>query len=426
MAQTIQQTYSRKRASLGMVSQNLLHYSNPWIAAAWSFFFPGFGHILLGEYVQGWIMFLWELLVNVQAKFNEAIMLAFTGRFHESILLLSAGHVYWILLYSSVFCYSLYESYNLAVEVNNMYELAYEENAPIEIFRINAFQFNFLNKRNPWLAAAWSLLMPGLGGLYTRRVATYVFELAWWIIIVYQSHMLPSIEYTFTGQFAQAVSVLNVEWILFLPSIYGFSFYHSFCFVVEQNRLFDKQQANFLRAFYQSPRFPFRLREDCPVRIVSTFDHNLYLEKALVTIEKLGIQKDQILAVPLTKNKERAVSSLDSIHHSDGKSMMDIPGLSAAFFCALGTIYGFVLTWGPVLWGLIGFLGGLLFGFLLKIGIMKWSAKGAQKRSRTEVVLFIDCNQELANKVEEILWNHQAFGVARVSGDDGILPCIMN
>jgi TM2 domain-containing membrane protein YozV len=30
----------------------------------WSLFFPGYGQIMLGEYIQGWILFLWEMFVK--------------------------------------------------------------------------------------------------------------------------------------------------------------------------------------------------------------------------------------------------------------------------------------------------------------------------------------------------------------------------
>ena len=402
-----------------MIALNQMHYTNPYVVAAWSFFFPGFGYIILGEYIQGWMLFLWELLVNVRANFNTAIVLAFTGKFHESADVLAAHGDYWILLYAAVYVYSVVGSYRLAVEANNMFTLAYEENAPIEVFKINAFQFNFFNKKDPWMGAFWSLLMPGLGEMYLRRFTSALFSLGWWMAIVHFSHVLPAMVYTFTGHFRQAVSVLNTEWLLYLPSMYGFAFYNAYVSIVEQDKVFEQQQANYLQQQYQNPSFPIHLHaeEADAMRIVSTFDHSLYLEKAIVHIEKLGIQKTQMFAVPIKKRKQMPGLSLDSLHHSDGKSFFDVPSLLAAFFCALGTIYGFALYWGPVLWGMIGFAGGFLLGAIIKLLTMKPWSNHPGTRPKTEVVLMIDCKKEEAAQLEQILWSNQAFGVAKVGTD---------
>lgn len=411
---TIRSTYSRKRASLGMLSLNQIHYTSPWVAMAWSFFFPGFGHILLGEYIQGWVLFLWELFVNVHAHFNVAIMLALTGRFNESIQELSAGGTYWILLYGTVFCYALFASYRLAVETNQLFTLAMEEDIPIEIFKINALQFNFFNKRSPWVAAIWSLLMPGLGGMCNRKMTSSVFALGWWIAIVYFSHMLPSTEYTLTGRFHQATTILNVEWILFLPSMYGFAFYNAYVSMVAQNEVFAKQQSKFLKTIYQRSCFPFQVEGQSQVRIVATFEHSLMLEQAIVSIQRRGVSRDSVYAIPLANTNECDFAPLDFIHRSDESSLLDIPAIVAALFCALGTIYGFVLQGGPVLWGLIGFSSGLILGVIIKVTMIKRMASKRKKRSKTEVVLMIDCEEALARQVVQILWHHQAFGVARI------------
>lgn len=329
----LQSTHTRKRASLGCLSINQINYTNPWVIIAWSFFFPGFGHIMLGEYLQGWILIIWETFMNVKSNFNTAIMKAFTGKFEESIDLLTAGGHFWILLYGTVFGFSLYGSYTLSVETNNLFTLAFEENAPIEIFKINCFQYNFIDKRNPWIAAFWSMLMPGLGEMYTRRITSSVFVLVWWMLICYYSHGLAAIIYTFLGQFEKAASVVNPEWALFLPSIYGFTMYNSYVSVAEQSKLFDKLQRNFLTTVYQSNLFPFRLKKkENQMRIISTFDHSIYLEKAIVSIERQGIPREQIFAVPINKHEETTSISLDTLHRSDGKSFLDIPTLLGSFF----------------------------------------------------------------------------------------------
>lgn len=79
----------------------------------------------------------------------------------------------------------------------------------------------------------------------------------------------------------------------------------------------------------------------------------------------------------------------------------------------LGAIYGMILKWGPILWGLIGLIGGLLLGFLFKLMFLK---KQNQKTAHvtTEVFLLIHCNHELKQLVEEILWDNLSNGIAKL------------
>lgn len=87
------------------------------------------------------------------------------------------------------------------------------------------------------------------------------------------------------------------------------------------------------------------------------------MELAIKTIEAKGIDKKEILAITMYKKAE-SVKLFDSIHSSDGLSLFDLP-------CIIGSIYGFILTWGPILWGLIGFVLGFSVGFIIKLFIVK-------------------------------------------------------
>ncbi|KPV45595.1 hypothetical protein [Alicyclobacillus ferrooxydans] len=407
--------YSRNSAVVGMFSMNQLHYSNPWVIMAWSFFFPGFGQIMLGQYILGWILFLWELFINVHAGFNTAIVLSLTGHFKEAVNVLSAGGTYWILLYGAVFCFSLFTSYQLAVEANLLTFAAIEENVPVGIFAINSLHFNFVSKRRPWIGACWSLLMPGLGQVYNGRIPSSIFILAWWVVIINFSHFLPALFYTYTGHFVKAVSVLNVEWFLFMPSIYGFAFYNSYLSTVEQNSLFDRQQANYLKAKYQPLSFPLNPdKEGRKIRIVATFEHSPDLETAILYIQQKGVPEEKILAIPLEQKNEGPAAGLKSLYWFDMKGFLDYPALMAACFCALGAIYGFVLPWGPVMWGLIGFLGGLGLGILVKLTLPRNPKNRASRESKVQVVLMVDCEDEQVRSVEEILWSHHALAISKV------------
>ncbi|WP_309228327.1 hypothetical protein [Virgibacillus saliphilus] len=54
---------------------------------------------------------------------------------------------------------------------------------------------------------------------------------------------------------AQATAVLQGEYLIMLPSIYGFSMYDAYVNTVENNKLFEKEQRRFLKQHYQHPDF---------------------------------------------------------------------------------------------------------------------------------------------------------------------------
>jgi len=115
--------------------------------------------------------------------------------------------------------------------------------APVSM---NSFTINYVDKRNPWVAAAWSVLMPGLGHLYVHRLPAGFFLLLWWVAIAYFSHLMEILNYTVWGDFAKAVTVADWEWLLFMPSIHLFAIFDSYTSTVENNKLFNREQADYL------------------------------------------------------------------------------------------------------------------------------------------------------------------------------------
>lgn len=55
------------------------HLRNPYVIAWWSAAFPGFGHLLLSKYLRGFTLFMWEVVVNYNAKINLAMVHSFCG-----------------------------------------------------------------------------------------------------------------------------------------------------------------------------------------------------------------------------------------------------------------------------------------------------------------------------------------------------------
>lgn len=97
--------------------------------------------------------------------------------------------------------------------------------------------------------------------------------------------------------------------------------------------------------------------------------------------------------MPMDKRGEEP-KLFDNIHHSDGLSLLDLPFILGSFLALLGGIYGFVLEWGPIVWGLIGFACGFAAG------------------------LIIECSEQQTETVKDILWSHNALGVRKLELKD--------
>jgi hypothetical protein len=151
------------------------------------------------------------------------------------------------------------------------------------------------------------------------------------------------------------------------------------------------------------------------LQIYSTFEHSVNLELAISTLEKNGIGKESIFAVPLTNRKTQR-RLFDSIHHTDGISLISTGAALGTALAVIGASVGFRLQWGPIYWGLIGTAGGFLLGFLIDLFYYKVIKKQQRllRGKNSEVILIVECENMQGDIVEDILWHHFALGTARI------------
>jgi hypothetical protein len=408
-----QHSARRPRAYVNILGTTQIHFRNPYVVALWSAIFPGAGHILLNKNIRGFILFIWEIFVNQLSHLNLAIFYSCLGNFAEAGRVLDTR---WLLLYTPTYLFAVWDSYRTALDLNNQFVLAEREDAPVQPLIINAAGINYLDKSSPVASVAWSALSPGMGQLGVHRILPAFFLLGWWIATVYFSRVLPAVHYTLLGRFEQAKAVTDPQWLLNIPSIYLFSIYDAYVNTVEGNRLFEWEQAKYLKQNYQSPCFPIPF-DITPERnglmyIVSGFEHTIKLEMAVTALETTGISKESILAVPLEKaDGSRRV--FDGMHASDSRSTLDLPLILGAVLALFGYIYGFVLSWGPIFWGLIGTAVGIGSGLIIKL-LFVWRRTEKKKDEKPDVVLMISCDESRAELVKDILRAHSALGVAKL------------
>ncbi|TKD72649.1 hypothetical protein [Pseudalkalibacillus hwajinpoensis] len=151
------------------------------------------------------------------------------------------------------------------------------------------------------------------------------------------------------------------------------------------------------------------------MQIFSTFENHVFLEIAISNLEKIGIKSEDIYAVPLD-NREESRKIFDTLHRSDGISLIDIAMPLATVFAVVTASIGFKLSWGPIYWGLIGAVGGFMIGFLIRLFMVLKNTKKKHrlKGKQSEVILIVDCDEAKGESVEKILWEHFALGLAKV------------
>ena len=149
--------------------------------------------------------------------------------------------------------------------------------------------------------------------------------------------------------------------------------------------------------------------------VIATFENSLFIELAISALEQKEIPKEKILAAPLDKRTEPR-QLFDTIHRADGFSLFDGAAILGTCLMLLGAIYGYVLKWGPIIWGIIGAVSGLLLGFSIKWLLLKKNDRGSKKIT-SEIVIMIRCEDYQWEAVEKILWDNGALGLTRIKNN---------
>ncbi|HWI65265.1 MAG TPA: hypothetical protein VNT75_25825 [Symbiobacteriaceae bacterium] len=228
---------------------------NPAVAMWWSVLLPGLGHMYVESQLTGFLLMLWEAILNHKANLNLAIFHTILGQYSE------AGRVLrleWALMYPFMYLFAIFDSYRLAVQVNRFCQLE-EVQAEREFHWLALkpiFGLNFLDKRNPLTTGLANLILGGLGHLYNFRHAKAVILTTWFIVVVLMSRSNVAYALTMQGRFAEAAAVLDYQWVLFGPSIMVFNMVNGYTDAVDLNNLYDEAWEYRLRDYLLNPSWP--------------------------------------------------------------------------------------------------------------------------------------------------------------------------
>lgn len=143
--------------------------------------------------------------------------------------------------------------------------------------------------------------------------------------------------------------------------------------------------------------------------VIGIFPNDMGAAQALLDMENAGIGKDRLLVVPMDASAEEAKT--ESFNPIAGQSSVEA-GIAVATACAVVCISrGFVMAWGPIVWGMIGAFGGFAIGFSVHRLIMKRRRKRTRADRSSELTVIVECEEPERQKVLDSLWNNNALCV---------------
>jgi hypothetical protein len=80
---------------------------SPFEKLMWSIALPGFGQYLNGKYFKGTVLLILEFLINVQANFNQVILLSFHGEIGNAI---KHTEYQWLMFYPCLYFFSMWDA----------------------------------------------------------------------------------------------------------------------------------------------------------------------------------------------------------------------------------------------------------------------------------------------------------------------------
>lgn len=247
MSYLLQRLPRHEKMILTSFDINYLRVLNPFMPMWWGMAMPGAGHVMVGKRFKGFLLFVFEFFINTKAHLNLSIFYSCTGHFEWAKTCLDLR---WFFIYVGVYIFNAWDAYRLATDINQLAMLATRERAPFRSSNISSMEINYLQKINGWIPAFWSFVTPGIGHLILRNVVSGTYMIIWYIITVYKSRLLEGIYYSSIGAFHQAITIMNIQWTLYLPSVMCFAVCDSYYHAIEINELFKMDQARFLEKYY--------------------------------------------------------------------------------------------------------------------------------------------------------------------------------
>ncbi|MBP1156533.1 MULTISPECIES: hypothetical protein [unclassified Paenibacillus] len=149
--------------------------------------------------------------------------------------------------------------------------------------------------------------------------------------------------------------------------------------------------------------------------VFGTFHYSAELELALSDLEAQGISNERIAAVHLANSQVLAPHIMDTIHRSDGVSLLDGAAVVGTVFSVIGASIGYSLVWGPIIWGLLGLLAGGIVGYAIDAWINRESRRRRHRsRDSSDVIVIVECAPNQVPQVRQTMQHRLALRIGEM------------
>lgn len=76
----------------------------------WSIALPGFSQLLNGKHIKGIVLISLEILMNVQANFNQAIILSFQGDISKYV---QVTDYQWLMFFPCLYFFAMWDAWKV-------------------------------------------------------------------------------------------------------------------------------------------------------------------------------------------------------------------------------------------------------------------------------------------------------------------------
>lgn len=147
--------------------------------------------------------------------------------------------------------------------------------------------------------------------------------------------------------------------------------------------------------------------------IFGLFKQAIELEQALADLEENPALREHILVVFMDQDDHKNKSQTPVPH------VFEVGMAFATGAAVIGASIGFILTLGPILWGLISTLLGFILGTAVYTMIQKIKKQTAIPKNRHEAIIIIKCQEtSLIPNITSTLRQHNviSIGTAQTEG----------
>lgn len=147
--------------------------------------------------------------------------------------------------------------------------------------------------------------------------------------------------------------------------------------------------------------------------VIGTFEHSIELEQVLAKLEQTGIPRNRIMVVPMD------IFPQPPLHFMNRMPDLYTKGMEVGMACAtastiIGISVGFILEWGPIIWGPLA----AVIGFAVAFGGYLLIHRGSYRRlpgQLPEITAIVQCPEDKITVVMKTMWEYSALTVGQTS-----------